>query len=169
MTEPDVLRYTRETEKSCSLDPINVSKLVEAYESAAPAVGTIIYSSFDEGHFVASEKRGLIWPYLKKIGLDVNSLSNYHPVTDLTHLSKIIDRAMLDQLVPFMEEVGVVLRYQSAYRKLHSTETASCKIHDDLVGNTYHGKASILVLLDLSAAFDTVDHQLLLSDFSDWN
>ena len=74
---------------------------------------------------------------------------------------------MFDQLVPFLEEVGVVPPYQSAYRKFHSTETALCKIHDDLVSNTCHGKASILVLLDLSVAFDTVDHQLLLSDFSD--
>ena len=73
---------------------------------------------------------------------------------------------MLAQLVPFLEEVGVVPCYQSAYRKLHSTETALCKIHDDLVSNTCHRKASLLVL-DLSAAFDTVDHQLLLSDFSD--
>ena len=168
LTEADVLRYIRETRKTCcSLDPINVSKLGEAYESAAPAVGAIIHSSFDEGHFVATEKRGLIQPNLKKIGLDINDLSNYHPVTNLTHLSKIIERAMLNQLVPFLEGVGVVPRYQSAYRKLHSTETALCKIHDDLVGNTCHGKASILVLLDLSAAFDTVDHQLLLSDFSD--
>ena len=46
-------------------------------------------------------------------------------------------------------------------------QTALCKIHDDLVSNTCHGRASILVLLDLSTAFDTVDHQLLLSDFSD--
>ena len=60
----------------------------------------------------------------------------------------------------------MVPRYQSAYRKLHFTETALCKIHDDLVSNTCHGKASILVLLDLSAAIDTVDHQSLLSDFS---
>ena len=85
---------------------------------------------------------------------------------NLTHLSKIIERAMLDQLVPFLE-VGVVPRYQSAYRKLHSTETTLCKIHDDLVSNTCHGKASLLVLLDLSSAFDSVNHQLLLSDFSD--
>ena len=125
--------------------------------------------TFDEGHFVASEKCGLIQPYLKKIGLDVNDLSNYHPVTNLTHLSKIIERAMLDQLVPFLEEVGVVPRYQSAYRKLHSTETALCKIHDDLVSNTCQAKAFLLVLLNLSTAFDTVDHQLLLSDFSDWS
>ena len=60
VTEADVLRYIRETRKTyCSLDPINVSKLGEAYESAAPAVGTIINSSFDEGHFVATEKRDL--------------------------------------------------------------------------------------------------------------
>ena len=125
-------------------------------------------SSFDEGHSVASEKRGLIRPYLKKIGLDINDLSNYRPVTYLIHLSKIIERAMLDQLVPFLEEVSVVPHYQSAYRKLHSTETALCKIHDDLVSNTCHGRASLLVLLDLPAAFDTVDHRLLLSDFSDY-
>ena len=160
----------RETRKRCcSLDPINVSKLGEAYESAAPVVGAIINSSFDKGHFVASEKRGLIRPYLRKIGLDVKDLSNYRPVTNLTHLGKIIERAMLDQLVPFLEEVSVVPCCQSANRKLHSTETSLCKICDDLVSNTCHGKACVLVLLDLSAAFDTVDHQLLLSDFSDWS
>ena len=46
-------------------------------------------------------------------------------------------------------------------------QTALCKIHDDLVSNTCRGKASILVLLDLSTVFDTVDHRLLLSHFSD--
>ena len=168
VTGADVLRYMRETRKTCcSLDPINVSKLGEAHKSAASAVGAIINSSFDDGHFVASEKRGLIRPYLKKIGLDINDLYNYRPVTNLTHLSKIIEWAMLDQLVPFLEEVGVVPRYQSTYRKFYSTETALCKIRDDLVSNTCHGKASLLVLLDLSTAFDTVGHQLLLSDFSD--
>ena len=74
---------------------------------------------------------------------------------------------MLGQLVPFLEEVGVVPCYQSAYRKLQSTEIALCKIHDNLVSNNCHEMASLLVLLDLSAAFDTVDHQLLTSDFSD--
>ena len=74
-------------------------------------MGAIINSSFDEGHFVDTEKRGLIQPYLKMIRSDVNDLSNYRPVTNLTHLTKITGRAMLDQLVPFLEEVGVVPRY----------------------------------------------------------
>ena len=94
VTEADVLRNIRETRKTCSLDPINVSKLGEVYESTVPAVGAIINSSFDEGHIVATEKLGLIRPYLKKIVLDINDLSNYRPVTNLTHLSKIIERAV---------------------------------------------------------------------------
>ena len=53
---------------------------------------------------------------------------------------------------------------QSAYRKFHSTESALCKIHNDLVINTCHGRTSLLVLLDLSAAFDTVDHDMLIED-----
>ena len=84
-------------------------------------MGAIMNSSFDEGHFVVTEKCGLIWPYLKKTGLDMNDLSNYCPVTNLTHLFEIVEWAMLDQLVPFLEEVSVVPHYQSAYRKLHST------------------------------------------------
>ena len=65
-------------------------------------MGAIINSSFDGDHFVATEKWDLIRPYRKKIGLDINDLSNYRPVTNLTHLSKIIERAMLDELVPFL-------------------------------------------------------------------
>ena len=91
--------------------------------------------------------------YLEEMDSNVEraGLARHKVAAVLAHLSKIIERAVLDQLVPFLEEVGVVPRYLSAYRKLHSTETALCKIHDDLVSNTCHGKASILVLLDLSA------------------
>ena len=68
-------------------------------------------------------------------------------------------------LIPFLEEAGVIPHCQSAYRRFHSTETVLCKIYNDLVHTICLGRASLLVLLDLSAAFDTVDHQLLLNDF----
>ena len=132
VSESDVLRYIKETRKTyCSLDPINISKLDDAYEFATPAVAAIINSSFVEGHFATSEKRGLIRPYLNKIGLNADDLSNYRPVTNLSHLSKIMERAILDQLVPYLEEVGVVSHCQSAYHKLHSKDTALCKIYDN--------------------------------------
>ena len=165
--ESDVLRYIRESNKTyCPLDPINVSKLGSSYEKATPFVTVIINTFFREGHFVTSESKGLIRPYLKKPGLDTEDLKNYRPVSNLSYLSKIVERAMLDQLLPFLEQSEIISRYQSAYRKFHSTETALCKIHDDLVINVCSGKTSLLVLLDMSAAFDTIDHQLLLSDLA---
>ena len=163
INETDVLRYMRETKKTCCpLDPINVLKLGPVYERAAPA---IINSSFTGGSFSVSEKRGLVRPYLKKVGLDAEDLANYRPIANLTYLSKIEERAMLEQLVPFLEEAGVIPHCQSAYRRFHLTETALCKIYNDLVHTICLGRASLLVLLDLSAAFDTVHHQLLLNDF----
>ena len=66
---------------------------------------------------------------------------------------------------PFLEEAGVIPHCQSAYGRFHSTETALCEIYNDLVHIICLGRASLLVLLDLSAAFDTVDHQVLLNDF----
>ena len=72
---------------------------------------------------------------------------------------------MLEQLIPFLKEAGVIPHCQSAFRRFHSTETALCKIYNDLVHTMCLGRVSLLVLLDLSAAFDTVDHQLLLNDF----
>ena len=167
--ENTVSRYIREVNMTyCSLDPINVSKLDLSFEKAAPYIMSIINSCFSEAHFVASEKRALIRPGLKKAGLDKEVLSNYRPISNLSLLSKYIERAMLDQLVPFLEQVEAISKYQSAYRKFHSTDTALCKIHDDLVQNACMGKVSILVFLDLSAAFDTVDHQILLSDFNNY-
>ena len=63
---------------------------------------------------------------------------------------------MLDQLVSFLEEVGVVPHYQSAYRSF-ILQRLLFKMHDDLVSYACHGKFSLLVL-DLSTAFDTMDH-----------
>ena len=106
----------------------------------------------------------LLRPLLKKPGLDVEDMNSFRPVSNLSFLSKIVERAMLDQLLPFLEENRIIPKNQSAYRQFHSTETALCKIHNDLVTNACSGKVSLLVLLDLSAAFDTVDHDVLLAD-----
>ena len=124
----------------------------------------IINSSFTEGSFSVSEKRGLVRPHLKKVGLDAEDLTNYRPVTNLSYLLKIEEHAMLEQLVSFLEEASVIPHCQFAYRRFHSTETALCKMYNDLVHTICLGRASLLVLLDLSQAFNTVEHQLFLND-----
>ena len=161
----DVRGYIRGLNKTyCQLDPINMSKIPIPYESAAPFLTKIINKCFEESNFVLTEKESLIRPLLKKPGLDHENMANYRPVSNLTFLSKVIEQAMLDQLNPLFDQNGVIPVVQSAYRKFHSTESALCKIHDDLVINTCHGRTSLLVLLDLSAAFDTVDHDMLIED-----
>ena len=163
----DVRRYIGQLNKTCcALDPLNVSKLPLVMDSAAPYIAEIINKVFGECNFVISEKVDLLRPLIKKPDLDRESMANYRPISNLSFLSKLIEHAVLDQLLPVLQQNSAIPSFQSAYRKFHSTETALCKIYNDLVINSCQGRTTLLVLLDLSAAFDTVDHQLLLGDFS---
>lgn len=167
VSNDDVIQVIKSVKSTyCSLDPINVSKISESYESAVPLICAIINKSFVEGIFPSSEKRAVVRPLLKKSTLDRNVLNNYRPVSNLSFLSKVIERAILNQLLPFLDQNKILPSVQSAFRKFHSTETALCKVHDDIVKNVCAGFSSVLILLDLSAAFDTIDHNLLFQDLS---
>jgi hypothetical protein len=104
-----------------------------------------------------------VHPSLKK-GMDVNELKSYRPISHLTFLSKILESAALVQLRTHLEKTSAFSNFQSAYRSNHSTETALCRVYNDMVLNMDSGKCTLVLLLDLSAAFDTVDHELLISD-----
>ena len=108
-------------------------------------------------------KRALVSPLIKKPQLDPSILANYRPVSNLPFLSKVLEKVILVQLTAFLQNTGLMERLQSAYRKHHSTETALIKIQNDLLEAMSKRKVSILILLDLSAAFDTVDHNQLLT------
>ena len=92
------------------------------------------------------------------------NIESYRPVSNLSFLGKTIEVAVKKQLTAHMEKLNVLPEEQSAYREYHSTETALCGIVSDLLEYMDDGKCAILVLLDLSAAFDTVDHKLLIED-----
>ena len=91
-------------------------------------------------------------------------MANYCPVSNLTFLSRVIEQAMLAQLWKVLEEKTIIPVHQSAYQKRHSAETALCKIYSDLVISTIQGQTSLLILLDLSATFDTADHGILIEE-----
>ena len=82
----------------------------------------------------------------------------------MSFLSKIIEYAALEQLQLHLSRFDCLPKFQSAYREFHSVETAICRVYNDLLINKSKNSCSLIVLLDLSAAFDTVDHHLLLSD-----
>ena len=102
---------------------------------AVPFIKKLIDKCFDEAIFISSEKRSLVYPLIKKKGLDRENMANYRPVSNLTFLSKILERAMLDQLDDVFRANNIIPVHQSAYRKQHSTETALRNIYDDLASS----------------------------------
>ena len=101
-------------------------------------------------------------PLIKIANLPLED-KNYQPVSNLSYLCKLIERATCDQLVEFATRTGNIEQNQSAYRVGHSTESALLKVKSNLLHAMDNQKVTCLVLLDLSAAFDTVDHDLLLN------
>ena len=90
-------------------------------------------------------------------------LQNYRPVSNLSYISKLIERVVCNQLIDFAETSGNLKPLQPAYRVAHSTETAMLKVKLDMFNAIEDKKVMCLVLLDVSMAFDTVNIHLLLS------
>lgn len=100
---------------------------------------------------------------MKKPTLDADDLKNYRPISNLTYLSKILEKAVHLQLVNYLDSEDMFSSFQSGYRRFHSCETAITKIHNDLMIMMDKKTNVVLLLLDLSAAFDTINHDLLLN------
>ena len=81
-------------------------------------------------------------------------MKNYTPVSNLNFISKIIEK-IISYPVPSRQKNSLSNPNQSAYKPLYSTETALLKIHNDICMNMDSGKTTALILLDMSAAFDT--------------
>ena len=112
--------------------------------------------------FPSPLKHAIVTPLVKKAGLDDSIVSSYRPVSNLLHLLKILERIVHRQVISHLEEFKLLPDFQSAYCLGHSTETAVLKVYSDLIDATSNGKFALLSLLDLTAAFDTVDHNILL-------
>ena len=107
-----------------------------------------------------SMKEALVTPLLKKDDLDPEVLKNYRPVSNLSFLPKVLERVVVARLTNYMTINQLHEPMQSAYRACHSTETALVRVQNNILRTRNQGGAAILVLLDLSAAFD---HSILLS------
>ena len=101
---------------------------------------------------------------LKKNNLNADDLKNYRPVSTLSFVSKQLERVVATRLSEqsHLSENNLCETLQSAYKSNHSTETALLRVSNNILWAMDDGKVGILVLLDLSAAFDTVDHSLLI-------
>ena len=110
-----------------------------------------------------SFKTAVVKPLLKKPSLDPNELKNYRPLSNLPFLSELLEKLVFQQLALHLSTHNLLSIHQSAYWSGHSTETVLLCILNDLLTSLDDNKTLILLRLDLSAAFDTIDHEILLS------
>jgi hypothetical protein len=111
-------------------------------------------------------KQARVLPLRKNPSLNPDLASSYHPISNLSFISKLVERVVAKRFTSYVATANLFPFQQSAYRAYHSTETAVLSVHSDLVCATDRGHVSSLMLLDLSDAFDTVDHKLLLTVLS---
>uniref|UniRef100_A0A669CY28 Reverse transcriptase domain-containing protein n=1 Tax=Oreochromis niloticus TaxID=8128 RepID=A0A669CY28_ORENI len=127
-----------------------------------PSILFLMNFSLLSGSVPLAFKHAVFQPILKKKNLDCYDLLNYRPISKLTFLSKILERLVLSQLQAYLDANNIAEKFQSAFKPWHSTETAFLRVLNDLLVSTDSGRSVVLVLLDLSSAFDIVDHNILL-------
>lgn len=127
----------------------------------------MINSSLASAIVPAELKMAAVTPILKKTGLDHLNMNNYRPISNLPFLSKILEKVVAAQLRSYLNANGLFEPVQSGFRSLHSTETALLCVVNDILLSMDAGLTNILILLDLSSAFDTVCHEILISRLSD--
>ena len=152
--------------KSCDLDPIPGKIMKTCFECLIPCITRIVNLSLSTATMPTTLKEALVKPSLKKQNLSTEDFSSFRPISNLTFLSKVIERVVANQLENHLVKNDFHEVYQSAYKKFHSVETALLKVQNDILLAIDKQSAVILVLLDLSAAFDTVDHAILLERLS---
>ena len=165
MSDKEILRVINEMpNKHCDLDPVPsiVFKKLAPYLKSEV---TALVNLSSHGVFTELWKSSIVKPLLKKIGLDLIS-KNYRPVSNLKFLAKLVEKCMLLQFNEHCSLNSLLPSYHSAYRKIFSCETSLLTLADKLLNVMENQTVSALVVMDLSAAFNTVDHNILLDVLS---
>ena len=146
--------------KSCKLDPIPTTLLKRLLPWIIHIITDIINESITKGVFPMEWKTAIIRLLLKKLGLTLVH-SNYRPLSNLPFLSKVVEKVVHDQFRKYCDNHRMIPHYQSAYLANYSCKTALLKIIKDILWAMERQDITTLIAIDLSAAFDTVNHNIL--------
>ena len=147
--------------KTSPEDAIPAQLLSACLDEILPALTKIVNISLSTGN-IEGLKDSVVIPLLKKQGLDTEKFSNYRPVANILYLSKLIETQVSLQLNSHMNFNNLHIPNQSGYKPAHCCETLLLSLNSDILKAFDTGECVILLLIDLSAAFDTVDHDRLL-------
>ena len=152
--------------KYSDLDPLPTS-LLKCLDTLLYPITNIADASLCSGLSPDDFKQAKVDPLLKKSTLPKENLNSYRPISNLSFISKVLKKVVASHLRSHIESNCMSNVLRSAYKQFHSTETALLKIHNDVTLNM-KGKVTAVTLLDSCAAFDTIDHNILIKRLSMW-
>jgi exonuclease III len=163
ISQKDLVQIVKQmSSKSCGLDPVPTWLVKDCLEELAPALTTIINKSLCRASVPEPLQRAVVMPTIKDPNGDRDLLANYRPVSNIAFVSKVLEKVVLNQMNDYLLKNDLLNANQSGYRTGHSCETLLAGMFDDLLKDLDSGKVAALMLLDMSAAFDTVDHEKLM-------
>ena len=133
---------------------------MEIQDSFINTITKIVNISLTNGEFCDQWKTVIIKPLLKKLGLKLIN-SNYRPVSNMCFLPKCVEKCMLDQILDHCNTNDLLPDFQLAYHQHYSTETSLISITNNILWEMENQEVTMMLILDLSSAFDTVDHSIL--------
>jgi len=123
-TSPRFSVSSQPANKNCELDPAPTWLVKQFVNELSPFITLLFNASFRDGIFPSSLKCAVVTPALKKSTPDPSDANNYRPISNLTFISKLLERIVLNQLNVCLHQFNLLPGLQSAYRRCHSTETA---------------------------------------------
>ena len=162
MTEISVQKATKALKPKRSFGPDKVSSFF--MKMAAPVIAkslmaNIYNTSIRSGIFPKDWKIAKVAPVFKSGSK--SEMGNYRPISVIPILARIFKRPVYDQLANYLERNKYLTKYQSGFRKFHSTVTAILRNSDDWLLNIDKGWLNGVIFFDLRKAFDTIDHDIL--------
>ncbi len=150
----------------CELDPIPSWLVRTCLDVLLPLITCIVNSSLTSATMPDDQTFAILKLLWKKPGMNLVFLS-FMPVSNLSFIFKLIERVVVSQTKDHIQVNDLHDPMQSDYKEGYSTETALLKVQNDLLMAKDNQKVGVLVMLDLSTAFDTVDHYILLHRLSE--
>ncbi|CAG4982071.1 unnamed protein product [Colias eurytheme] len=159
--ENTVLKTVNEIKsQAIGVDDISLDMFLLTLPNSLPTLTRIINTSFQTHTFPHSWRQAIVYPIPKNNHPD--SLKDLRPISVLPCLSKVIEKLVHKQLTEFLELHDILPEQQSGFRKHRGTATALMDVVDNVLCAQDDGKGTIMLLLDYSRAFDTIDINLLL-------
>ena len=152
---------TLKRNKAIGCDGFNDNVIIDVYDSMKAILFEIFKASFEEVIFPEKLKIAKVIPVFKKG--DKENVENYRPISILPVFSKVLERIIYNRLYEYFMKNNLLHKNQIFFQINNSTLHAILQFPRDIAQNFDNGKYTLGVFIDLSKAFDTVDHQILLN------